>query len=120
MNRRTPLKTDCTLLLYKSLLRPLLTYACPVWFGASSTVKRKLESFQSKVLRMAVDASWFVRNEQLRSELGVDPLEEHLKQLTLRHFSKLPFHPATEDFDLGMATGNRRFRPRLAQDILNI
>lgn len=118
MNRHTPLRTDCTLLLYKSLLRPLLTYACPVWFGASSTVKRKLEVFQNKVLRMAVGAPWFVRNEQLRCELGVDTLEEHLKQLTLRHFSNLPLYPATEDFHLGWATVNRRLRPRLPQDIL--
>ena len=118
LNRRTPLKTDCTILLYKSLLRPLLTYACPVWFGASSSVKRKLEVFQNKVLRMAVGAPWFVRNEQIRAELGVDSLEDHLKQLTLRHLGNLPLYPAAEDFNLGMATAHPRLKPRLSQDLL--
>ena len=117
INKKSPLRTDCTLLLYKSLLRPILTYACPVWFSVSSTTRHKLESFQNKVLRLAVNAPWFVRNSQLSREMGVDTLEDHLKGLTTKHFDMLPLFPATADFYLGSRTEERRLKPRLFQDM---
>lgn len=48
----------------------------------------------------------------------VGTLEEHLSDLTKRHFEKLPLCPATIDFNLGTVTVNRRLKPRLFQDLL--
>lgn len=116
INRRTPLKIECSKLLYKSLIRPLLTYACPVWYGISMGVKQRLESFQNKILRIALNAPWFVRNNQIRRELGIEQLSEHIDQLSKTHHLKLQNHPAARIHHLGEVTSNRRLKPRLFHD----
>ena len=46
-NRKTPLKHKCTTLLHKSLIRPIITKALPVWFGISNTNFNKLQRLQN-------------------------------------------------------------------------
>ena len=31
LNRKSTLEKKCSLLIYKQILRPLITYACPIW-----------------------------------------------------------------------------------------
>lgn len=50
-------------LLYKTIILPILTYACPVSYRTSSTNVRRM--FPNKVLRKSVNAPWFARNWQL-------------------------------------------------------
>lgn len=118
INRNTPLRHKCITLLYMSLIRPILTYACPVWFGASNTNKRRLQSFQNKVLRMALNAPWFVRNRQIHRELGLPPLEEHLQDLIRRHHSNLALCEGASTFHIGGRSHTHRLKAKLYQDIL--
>jgi len=117
INRNTPLRHSCTTLLYKSLLRPTLTYACPVWFGASNTNIKKLQTFQNKIIRISLNAPWFVRNTQLQREADIDPIAYHIQDLTLKHHERLAQAHGATTFNLGAPTGCR-LKPRLYQDIL--
>ena len=117
INRNTTLRSDCVTLLYKSLILPILTYACPVWLGTSNTTIKRLQTLQNKVLRMAVNAPWFVRNEQLHRELGVDPIAVHIEDLTLRHHERLSTCSGAIHYNLGRPTPHR-LKPRLYQHIL--
>ena len=41
-------------LLYKALILPTLTYCCSVWGGTSDENLRKIDSFQSKAVRLGI------------------------------------------------------------------
>jgi hypothetical protein len=57
------------LLLYKTILKPILTYGIQLWGTASTSNIEILERFQSKVLLMIVDALWYVLNLLIRRDL---------------------------------------------------
>jgi hypothetical protein len=48
------------LLIYKSILKPIWTYGAELWGTASTSNIEILERFQSRTLRMIVDAPWYV------------------------------------------------------------
>lgn len=53
MCRYNKLSTENKLILYKMLIRPILTYAAPIWCGISNTDFKRLQIFQNKCLRLA-------------------------------------------------------------------
>jgi hypothetical protein len=62
LGRKSQLSTTNKLLLYKTILKPILTYGIQLWGTASTSNIEILERFQSKVLRIIVDAPWYVPN----------------------------------------------------------
>jgi hypothetical protein len=48
--------------MHKTVLKPIWTYGIQLWGTASTSNIEILERIQSKVLRMTVDASWYVPN----------------------------------------------------------
>jgi hypothetical protein len=57
------------LLLYKAILKPIWTYGTQLWGTASTSKIEILECFQSKALRIIVDAPWYVPNNHIRWDL---------------------------------------------------
>jgi hypothetical protein len=53
------------LLLYKSILKPIWTYGIQLWGTASTSDIDILERFQSKALRLIVEAPWYVPNHRI-------------------------------------------------------
>lgn len=88
INRKSKLKTKCTLLIYKSILRPLLTYGCQVWGTASQTHLKKIQTFQNKILRISVNAPWFIRNVHLHKDLEMQTINEFIKNINTKYFNK--------------------------------
>lgn len=119
INRRSSLKSSCTVLIYKTILRPLVLYACQVWGLVISSKKlSKIQVFQNKVLRIAVNSPWYIRNVQLHRELGIDPVIEYIRKMTVKFSHRLNYVPGARHFAIGLPIENRRLRPRLYQDIL--
>ncbi|GFS90146.1 RNA-directed DNA polymerase from mobile element jockey [Trichonephila clavipes] len=58
ISRRSKLSRSNKLLIYSSLLRPVITYASPVWSFAAKTHIQKLEVLQNKTLRQILRADW--------------------------------------------------------------
>jgi len=65
LNRKSDLSVRNGVLLYKKLIRPLMDYACPAWRSAARSNVRKLHALQSKCLRLATGAPWYVSNRQI-------------------------------------------------------
>jgi len=59
LNRKSDLSVRNGELLYKQLIRPMMDYACPAWSAARTHVRR-LQVLQSKCLRLATGAPWYV------------------------------------------------------------
>ncbi|GBN61919.1 putative RNA-directed DNA polymerase from transposon X-element [Araneus ventricosus] len=62
IGRNSKLSLKNKLLLYKTILRPVMSYVSPVWGAAAKTHTQKLESTQNIIARQIADAHWFVRN----------------------------------------------------------
>jgi hypothetical protein len=61
LNSKSDLSVRNGVLLYKQLIRPMMDYACPAWRSAARTHFRRLQVLQSKCLRLATGAAWYVK-----------------------------------------------------------
>jgi len=89
LNRKSELSVRNGVLLYKQLVRPMMDYACPSWRSAARSHVRRLQVLQSKCLRLATGAPWYVRNRQIHEDLGVPMFADHIRALTASSDSKL-------------------------------
>ena len=53
-------------MLYKQLIGPMMDYACPAWMSLARTHARRLQVLQSKCLRLAGGAPWYVTGRYTR------------------------------------------------------
>jgi hypothetical protein len=55
LRRHNGLNKSTKLLLYKQLIRPILTYGYPVWFTISPTIMNHISVFERKILRLCIE-----------------------------------------------------------------
>src|SRR5699024_1463619 len=79
---------DNKLPMFKMLVRPTRLYASPAWGMAAKTHISKLQTVQNKYLRMAFDAPWYIRGNQLHREAGMPTIEEVMLQTAQKAFAK--------------------------------
>jgi hypothetical protein len=89
LNRKSDLSVRNGVLLYKQLIRPMMDYACPAWRSAARYHVRRMQVLQSKCLRIATGAPWYVSNKQIYEDLGVPLFADHIRALTASFDSKL-------------------------------
>lgn len=120
LNKKSPLSKKNGILLYKTLLRPLIFYACPVWGTATSGAIQKLQTFQNKVLRIVLKCPWYVRNNQIHFELGIATVKSFTEKTTIKFFNKLQLTSGIQFFNTGRPSNLDRLRlkPRLPQDVI--
>jgi len=58
-----------------------MDYARPAWRSAARSQVRKLQVLQSKCLRLATAAPWYVSNRQIHEDLGVPLFADHIRAL---------------------------------------
>jgi hypothetical protein len=87
--RKSDLSIRNGVLLYKQPIRPMMDYARPAWRSAACTDVRRLQVLQSKCLRLATGAPWYVSNKQIHEDLGVPLFANHIRALTASFKSKL-------------------------------
>jgi 4-amino-4-deoxy-L-arabinose transferase-like glycosyltransferase len=89
LNRKCDLSVSNRVLLYKQLIRLMIDYACPAWRPAARSHVRRLQVLQSKCLRLATGAPWYLSNRQIHEDLGVPLFADHIRALTAGFDSKL-------------------------------
>jgi hypothetical protein len=67
----------------KQYSKPIWTYGIKLWGMASTSNIDILECFQSKALRMIVDAPWYVPNMVIRRDLQIPTVKEEIMLLQL-------------------------------------
>jgi len=89
LNRKSDLSVRNRVLLYKQLIRPMMDYACPAWRSTACSHVQRLQVLQSKCLRLATGAPWYISNRQIHEDLGVPLFADHIRALTASFDSKL-------------------------------
>jgi hypothetical protein len=81
------------LLLYKTILKPIWTYGIQLWGTASTSNIEILERFQSKALRIIVDAPWYVPNNHICRDLQITSVKEEIRRYSSQYSARLSTHP---------------------------
>jgi hypothetical protein len=87
-NKRSGLSVRNGVLLYKQLICPVMDIICPLWRSAFSSHVRKLQVIQSKCLRIATNAPWYVSNRQIHEDFGIPFFADHITTLTESFYAK--------------------------------
>jgi hypothetical protein len=69
LGQKSKLSTGNKLLIYQTIFKPIWTYGIQLWGTASTSNIGILEHFQSKALRMIVEAPWYVPDMVIRRDL---------------------------------------------------
>lgn len=90
MNRNSKIAPELKIHLYKTYIRPLLTYAAPVTLEASKTNLYKLQRKQTKILRMVLGISWddFMSNEAIENLAKTPNLRDFMYKINMSFKSK--------------------------------
>jgi hypothetical protein len=90
--RDSTLSPHNKLTLYKLLIRPILTYAAPVWSNTSNTNYRHLQTLQSKCLRVIRNYPRRTPIPLIHSTLNIEPLHEFIHRLWENFFDQCSIH----------------------------
>jgi len=91
LNRKSDLSVRNGVLLCKQVICPMMDYACPMWRSAARTDVQRLQVLQSKCLRLATGAHWYVSKRQRHEDLGVPLFTSHIRALTESSDSKFAY-----------------------------
>ena len=59
-------------------MKSIWAYEIPLWGTAAMNHINKLESLESKILRIIVNTPWYVRNEDIRKDLKIPTVKEEI------------------------------------------
>lgn len=79
--------------LYKTCIRPVMTYASVAFAQASPRDIDSLQVVQNRFIRRAVDAPWYARNADLHCDLVLPSIAQWMKHTSRRYFDRVAHHP---------------------------
>ncbi|GFU96931.1 probable RNA-directed DNA polymerase from transposon X-element [Trichonephila clavipes] len=124
ISRRSKLAIRHKVLLYKSIIRPVMSYGSQIWGSTGMCHLKKLHTLTNSFLRQIVNAPWFVRNEVIYRDLKIKPFLPHIKDLSKRFFDKLPNVPNElisnqPAYDPAVPSSQKRPRALLDHEFIN-
>lgn len=100
LGRHSSLSVYNKVLLYKQVLMPVWAYGIQLWGCTKRTNVEIIQRFQNKVLRSIVNAPWYIRNEDIHRDLGVDLVAKVIKKYAEAHEERLHKHVNVEAIQL--------------------
>ena len=88
LNRYSALSIKNKKLLYTAIIKPIITYAAPIWCSASKTQINKIQRIQNKCLRLILNANRLTKIKTLHNKTGLMTINQHVK-LTATKFYKI-------------------------------
>ena len=82
LKRSSNLILACKLTLYRSYIRPIMTYACPVFSNSADCHMQRLQILQNKCLRMVLVAPFRTRISYLHHKSGIPTIKSFVGKLT--------------------------------------
>lgn len=80
--------------IYRSIIRPVLSYGAPVYSHAAKSHLKKHQTFQNQILRMALNVQWdsFTTNKEIHTRAKVPTLEEYHDNIIKRFYERCSEH----------------------------
>ena len=87
-NRQRPCSTNTLVRLYTSIIRPVLTYAHPLFFTAPDHLISDLEKTERRAIRLASHLPPWTPNDTIYNLFTFPPLRDFLNSLNLKYLEK--------------------------------
>ncbi|GFT48048.1 RNA-directed DNA polymerase from mobile element jockey [Trichonephila clavipes] len=87
--RKSKLNRHNKLLIYTLIMKPLFTYASPVWGHAAKTNINLLETAQNLIIRQICNAHWYMRNKDLRIACNIPTIRQTIRKLAINFFNNI-------------------------------
>ncbi|GBN24497.1 hypothetical protein AVEN_246950-1 [Araneus ventricosus] len=71
------------------MLRPLISYASPVWGAAAKVHMQTLERLQNLTVRLIARQPWYIRNSNIRKDLCLPTIQEHFQRIAEKTLRKI-------------------------------
>lgn len=88
LNRNSKLSVQTKKLLYTAIIRPIITYAAPVWCSMSKSSFLKLQWIQNKCLRLVLNKDRYTTIKALHEQAGVETIERYVSRLSTKFYQK--------------------------------
>jgi hypothetical protein len=85
LGRKSKLCTSNKPLIYKTIFNPIWIYGIQLCCTASTSNIEILEHFQSKAMRMIVDAPWYVQNTVIRRDLQIPRVKAEIRRYSSQY-----------------------------------
>lgn len=96
LGRYSELSLYNKIMLYKQILKPIWTYGVQPWGCTKDTNIKIIQNFQNKVLRSFVNAPWYIRNDDIHRDLGIETVVEEIHKFAQKHEQRLHKHQNCE------------------------
>lgn len=93
LNRRSLLSHKNKNLIYKCVIRPIISFASPIWCKAANTHLKRLQIIQNKCLKMINNKPWHHPTTHLHRETGYELFSSFIRRLNENYFEKLSNTP---------------------------
>lgn len=103
IGRKSKLNLNSKLLLFKTVFRPILSYAAPVWRNAPKTHLKRLQVSQNKLLKLCLKTNLRAATAEVHQLTGIEMLEEHLDKTSSNFIRKCTYNNNPEISSLNFA-----------------
>ena len=92
LSKESTLTTSTKILLYKTSIRSIISYAVPVWCSVSDSTYKQLQILQNKCLRVILNAPRRTPIKDLHCNIDIERLQEYLLHLSARFYTQCTEH----------------------------
>ncbi|GBP26831.1 RNA-directed DNA polymerase from mobile element jockey [Eumeta japonica] len=93
IGRKTKISLHNKRALYTICIRPVMTYACPVFAHATPTALQDLQVIQNKFCKRATGAQWYFKNSVRYRDLELPIFSKYMEDASERFFRIAGNHP---------------------------
>ena len=92
IDKNSKMSLENKILVYKVILKPVWTYGIQLWGVAAQTNIDVIQRFQSKVLRIITNASKYISNNRIHTDLGVPTVKDEVSRFSSNYRHRLDNH----------------------------
>ena len=90
------LDSKVKIMCYQSLIRPIITYGCPIWYNIPASIMEKIRIFERKCIRACLSIyrsehsgyRKYVKNKKIYDLANIHRIDCHILKLTRYHFAQ--------------------------------
>ena len=92
MDKSSKMSLDCKLLIHKTIIKPVWTYGIQVWGVAAKSNIQIIQRFPNKVLRILINAPWYISNDRIYSDLNIPLVIDEVRRYSFNYIQRLVIH----------------------------
>ena len=90
------LNSKVKIMCYQTLIRPIITYGCPIWYNIPASLMEKIRIFKRKCIRACLSIyrsehsgyRKYVKNKKIYDLANIHRIDCHILKLTRNHFTQ--------------------------------